>query len=78
MTDNQTQVFEELAVDVYDEVDRRETDVLWNKTEVFQLMTIVIGKSNTLDHHHHGTVVIVVLPGAKPKHDSCPLSTGQP
>ena len=39
-----TQVFEELAVDVYDEVDRRETDALWNKTEVisFQLITTIL------------------------------------
>ena len=34
MTGLSNKVFEELAVDVYDEVDRRETDVLWSKTEV--------------------------------------------
>jgi len=33
MTGLSNKVFEELAVDVYDEVDRRETDTLWNKTE---------------------------------------------
>jgi len=33
MTGLSNKVFEELAVDVYDEVDRRETDALWNKTE---------------------------------------------
>ena len=33
MTGLSNKVFEELAVDVYDEVDRRETDSLWSKTE---------------------------------------------
>jgi len=33
MTGLSNKVFEELAVDVYDEVDRRETDALWNKVE---------------------------------------------
>jgi len=33
MTGLSNKVFEELAVDVYDEVDRRETDALWNKIE---------------------------------------------
>ena len=33
---NQSQVFEELAIDVYDEVDRRETDKLWSRTESSQ------------------------------------------
>lgn len=33
MTGLSNKVFEELAVDVYDEVDRRETDKLWSKTE---------------------------------------------
>ena len=36
------QVFEELAVDVYDEVDRRETDALWNKTEVSSNFMFII------------------------------------
>jgi len=33
MTGLNNKVFEELAIDVYDEVDRRETDALWNKLE---------------------------------------------
>jgi len=36
MTGLSNKVFEELAVDVYDEVDRRETDSLWTKTESSQ------------------------------------------
>lgn len=42
MTGLSNKVFEELAVDVYDEVDRRETDVLWNKTEVRSQNTIPV------------------------------------
>ena len=33
MTGLSNKVFEELAIDVYDEVDRRETDKLWTRTE---------------------------------------------
>lgn len=33
MTGLNNKVFEELAIDVYDEVDRRETDALWSKLE---------------------------------------------
>ena len=36
MTGLSNKVFEELAVDVYDEVDRRETDKLWSQTESSQ------------------------------------------
>ena len=62
---NDTQVFEELAVDVYDEVDRRETDALWNKTEVlkaFQFFTsypTLLNKNDGL--FHIITIIIVVL-----------------
>ena len=30
-------VFEELTIDIYDEVDRRETDAVWNTTETLNL-----------------------------------------
>lgn len=36
MTGLSNKVFEELAIDVYDEVDRRETDKLWTRTESSQ------------------------------------------
>merc|ERR1719295_2221093 len=42
MTGLSNKVFEELAVDVYDEVDRRETDALWNKTEVRSQNTVPV------------------------------------
>jgi len=42
MTGLSNKVFEELAVDVYDEVDRRETDALWNKTEVRSQSTVPV------------------------------------
>jgi len=42
MTGLSNKVFEELAVDVYDEVDRRETDVLWSKTEVRSQNTVPV------------------------------------
>ena len=38
---NQCTLQEELAVDVYDEVDRRETDKLWSKTESSQSSVLV-------------------------------------
>jgi len=41
MTGLSNKVFEELAVDVYDEVDRRETDKLWSKTESSQSSVLV-------------------------------------
>ena len=41
MTGLSNKVFEELAVDVYDEVDRRETDSLWSKTESSQSGVLV-------------------------------------
>merc|ERR1719471_906581 len=42
MTGLSNKVFEELAIDVYDEVDRRETDNLWNKTEVRSQSTVPV------------------------------------
>ena len=42
MTGLSNKVFEELAVDVYDEVDRRETDALWNKIESHSLSSAVL------------------------------------
>ncbi len=42
MTGLSNKVFEELAVDVYDEVDRRETDALWNKMEPHSLSSVVL------------------------------------
>ena len=42
MTGLNNKVFEELAIDVYDEVDRRETDALWSKLEANAQNSIVI------------------------------------
>jgi len=42
MTGLSNKVFEELAVDVYDEVDRRETDALWNKTETSSQASVLV------------------------------------
>jgi len=42
MTGLSNKVFEELAVDVYDEVDRRETDALWNKTESSSQASVLV------------------------------------
>jgi G protein-coupled receptor kinase interacting protein 2 len=42
MTGLSNKVFEELAVDVYDEVDRRETDALWSRTEVRSQNTVPV------------------------------------
>ena len=42
MTGLSNKVFEELAVDVYDEVDRRETDTLWSRTEVRSQNTVPV------------------------------------
>lgn len=42
MTGLNNKVFEELAIDVYDEVDRRETDALWNKLEPNSQNSVVV------------------------------------
>jgi len=42
MTGLSNKVFEELAVDVYDEVDRRETDALWNKIESSSQASVLV------------------------------------
>jgi len=42
MTGLSNKVFEELAVDVYDEVDRRETDAQWSKAEVHSQNTVPV------------------------------------
>jgi len=42
MTGLSNKVFEELAVDVYDEVDRRETDALWNKMESSSQASVLV------------------------------------
>ena len=42
MTGLNNKVFEELAIDVYDEVDRRETDALWSKLEPNSQNSVVI------------------------------------
>ena len=42
MTGLNNKVFEELAIDVYDEVDRRETDALWSKLEPTNQNSVVI------------------------------------
>ena len=39
-------VFEELAMDVYDEVDRRETDSIWNNVH---MKVLAIAISNEMD-----------------------------
>jgi len=42
MTGLNNKVFEELSIDVYDEVDRRETDALWSKIEPNSQNSVVI------------------------------------
>merc|ERR1712142_471502 len=42
MTGLSNKEFEELAVDVYDEVDRRETDALWNKMESSSQASVLV------------------------------------
>ena len=42
MTGLNNKVFEELAIDVYDEVDRRETDTLWSKLEPNSQNSVVV------------------------------------
>ena len=41
-------VFEELAMDVYDEVDRRETDSIWNNVH---MKVLAIAISNEMDFY---------------------------
>ena len=38
-------------MDVYDEVDRRETDALWNKTEVFEKFLLMSSTPIILTSH---------------------------
>lgn len=51
-------VFEELAMDVYDEVDRRETDAIWNslvskvKKRTFKKFPILFTHFSRLDSLH--------------------------
>ncbi|OWK14188.1 GIT2 [Cervus elaphus hippelaphus] len=79
-------LFEELAMDVYDEVDRRETDAVWLATQNHSTLvteTTVVPflpgrqKLARFNAHEFATLVIDILSDAKRRQQGSPLSSSK-